>query len=115
MDTNRATDRTRLSRPLPRPIVLTPAETKEVAGAVPIFPSLPRTPPISPCRPLDPQTPTREGRAVSQIGGRSVFGGPVTKTRSPVGDDSLSRGGDRKRCRSRKWMNTARSCLNPSC
>jgi hypothetical protein len=32
MDTNRATDRNGLSRLLPRPIMPTPAETREVAG-----------------------------------------------------------------------------------
>jgi hypothetical protein len=38
MDTNPATDRNGLSRPLPRPIGLTPAETKQVAGGAPYIP-----------------------------------------------------------------------------
>ena len=38
MDPNRATDRNGFSWPLPQPVLLTPVETKQVAGGSPYIP-----------------------------------------------------------------------------
>jgi hypothetical protein len=50
MDKNLATDRNGHWRPLPPPVVLTPAETKQVAGGVSSVPLPPRAYlPADPC------------------------------------------------------------------
>jgi hypothetical protein len=58
MDTNPATDRTRFSQPPPQPVLLTPVETKQVAGGSPYLPIPPayaaHIHPYSPYIPIPP-------------------------------------------------------------
>ena len=58
MDRNPATDRNGFSQPLPQPLVLTPAETKQVSGGAPYIPIPPsyalHTHPYGPYIPVPP-------------------------------------------------------------
>jgi hypothetical protein len=58
MDPNRATDRNGFSWPLPQPVLLTPVETKQVAGGSPYIPIPPaytaHIHPYSPYMPVPP-------------------------------------------------------------